>query len=149
MTRRVRGPSICALAAGLLLAGAASAQQAPVAATAAQTQWEIIEDPILRDMARLDRIAPFEDLAPLWDFVDPDLQRDVEAALRRLDLDADAAHQRLAVALIDLTDLDQPRVAAVNGDVMMYAARSEERRVGKGCRSRWARSSAEENSDTV
>jgi len=122
MTRRVLGPSTCALAAGLLLAGAASAQQAPVAATAAQTQWEIIEDPILRDMARLDRIAPFEDLAPLWDFVDPDLQRDVEAALRRLDLDADAAHQRLAVALIDLTDLDQPRVAAVNGDVMMYAA---------------------------
>jgi len=122
MTRRVLGRSICALAAGLLCAGAAAAQQAPVAATAAQTQWEIIEDPILRDMARLDRIAPFEDLAPLWDFVDPDLQRDVEAALRRLDLDADAAHQRLAVALIDLTDLDQPRVAAVNGDVMMYAA---------------------------
>jgi beta-lactamase class A len=122
MTRRVVGGIACALAAGLLRAGAAAAQQAPVAATAAQTQWEIIEDPILRDMARLDRIAPFEDLAPLWDFVDPDLQRDVEAALRRLDLDADAAHQRLAVALIDLTDLDQPRVAAVNGDVMMYAA---------------------------
>ena len=122
MTRRVLGRSTCVLAAGLLWAGAATAQQAPVAATAAQTQWEIIEDPILRDMARLDRIAPFEDLAPLWDFVDPDLQRDVEAALRRLDLDADAAHQRLAVALIDLTDLDQPRVAAVNGDVMMYAA---------------------------
>src|SRR5262249_34967094 len=103
MTRRVLGGIACALAAGLLRAGAATAQQAPVTATTAQTQWEIIEDPILRDMARLDRIAPFEDLAPLWDFVDPDLQRDVEAALRRLDLDADAAHQRLAVALIDLT----------------------------------------------
>jgi len=122
MKRRVLAGSTCALAAGLVLGAAASAQQAPVAAASAQTQWEIIEDPILRDMARLDRIAPFEDLAPLWDFVDPGLQRDVETALRQLHLDADAAHERLAIALIDLTDLDQPRVAAVNGDVMMYAA---------------------------
>jgi len=122
MKRRMLTAIACALAAGLLPAADASAQQAPVSATGAQSQWEIIEDPVLRDMARLDRIAPFEDLAPLWDFIDPELQRAVETALRRLNLDADAQHQRLAVALIDLTDLDQPRVAAVNGDVMMYAA---------------------------
>jgi beta-lactamase class A len=103
---------------------APEAAQAPVAVIdpAVQTEGEIIEDPVIRDMASLDRIAPFEDLAPLWDFVDPELQRDVEAALHQLRLDGDADHQRLAVALIDLTDLDQPRVAAVNGDVMMYAA---------------------------
>jgi beta-lactamase class A len=114
------------LPAGLLLAGVASADD-PAGAVAlgpaaGSTQWEIIEDPVIREMVALDRIAPFEDLAPLWDFVDPTLQGDVDRALRGLRLDEEARRQRLAVALIDLTDLDEPRVAAVNGDVMMYAA---------------------------
>ena len=62
------------------------------------------------------------DPAPLWDYRDPALQGDVDRALRGLRLDEEARRQRLAVALIDLRDLDEPRVAAVNGDVMMYAA---------------------------
>ena len=34
----------------------------------------------------------------------------------------DARRKRLAVVLVDVTDLEHPRVAAVNGDEMMYAA---------------------------
>jgi len=117
-----------AFAAAVWLPASAPAQQ-PSAALAgagagapAASQWEIIEDPVIRDLAALDRIAPFEDLAPLWDFADAPLQKDVDAAIRRLGLDDEAASHRLAIALIDLTDLDEPRVAAVNGDEMMYAA---------------------------
>jgi beta-lactamase class A len=91
-------------------------------AAALPNEWEVIDDPVIRDMAALDRIAPFEDLAPLWDFADTKLQEEVEAALARLGLADEAASHRLAVALIDLSDLDEPRVAAVNGDEMMYAA---------------------------
>ena len=112
------------LAAGPGRAADPGAGPASIASEAGlpETQWEIIEDPQIRDMVALDHIAPFEDLAPLWDFTDPELQGDVDRALRSLHLDGEAQRQRLAVALIDLTDLDEPRVAAVNGDVMMYAA---------------------------
>jgi beta-lactamase class A len=128
--RFLRG-SFCVLVAGAwLAAGVAAADEFAPAAVVTPglegdepgTQWEIVEDPTIRDMVALDRIAPFEDLAPLWDFSDPELQGHVDQALRRLGLDDDVRKQRLAVALIDLTDLDEPRVAAVNGDVMMYAA---------------------------
>src|SRR5262245_16691221 len=111
---------------------AAPVQQAAVAAApegaagapspSFETEWEIVDDPVLRDMVALDRIAPFEDMAPLWDFEDAQLQGDVDQALDRLSLGDEAKSKRLAVALIDLTDLDEPRVAAVNGDLMMYAA---------------------------
>ena len=122
--------SCALLAAAWLAAGPGRADDPGAAGPAAiaseadpsETQWEIIEDPQIRDMVALDHIAPFEDLAPLWDFTDPELQGDVDRALRSLRLDGEAQRQRLAVALIDLTDLDEPRVAAVNGDVMMYAA---------------------------
>ncbi len=116
----------CLFAAGCLLPALAVAGEPGAAggkpAAAVETQWEIVEDPVLRDMVALDRIAPFEDMAPLWSFGDARLQGDVDRALHRLRLDDEAKGQRLAVALIDLSDLDEPRVAAVNGDVMMYAA---------------------------
>jgi len=129
-TRALRGCCCVLVAGSWLAAGAARAEEPARTVVAApgpeetppETQWEIVEDPAIRDMAALDRIAPFEDLAPLWDFADPELQADVDQALRNLSLDDDVRGQRLAVALIDLTDLDVPRVAAVNGDVMMYAA---------------------------
>jgi beta-lactamase class A len=116
----------CLLAAGCLLPGLAAADEPGGArgevVAAAGTQWEIVEDPLLRNRVALDRIAPFEDMAPLWDFADTRLQGDVDRALDRLSLHDEVAGKRLAVALIDLSDLDEPRVAAVNGDVMMYAA---------------------------
>ena len=119
-------PRACILVAGWLLAAGAAADDPGAkggkAAAAVETRWEIVEDPWLRDMVALDRIAPFEDMAPLWDFADPGLQRDVDRALEHLRLGDEAKGKRLAVALIDLSDLDEPRVAAVNGDVMMYAA---------------------------
>jgi beta-lactamase class A len=84
--------------------------------------WDLIEDPVIRDMMALDAVAPFEDLAPLWDWSDPGLEAKVDAALQRLGLDDDARRRRLAVALVDLSDVRRPRVASVNPDEMMYAA---------------------------
>jgi beta-lactamase class A len=60
--------------------------------------------------------------APLWRYGDARLQRDLDDSIRRLKLEKAAQARRLAVALVDTTDLDRPRVAAVNGDLMMYAA---------------------------
>jgi beta-lactamase class A len=77
---------------------------------------------VIRDMLALDAIAPFEDLAPLWDWTDASLETQLRRALAELGLDDDARRGRLAVALVDLTDPDVPRVAAVNPDHMMYAA---------------------------
>ncbi len=86
--------------------------------------WPMINDPVIREMLALDAIAPFEDLAPLWDWRDPKLQKALDDALARLGLDDDARRKRLAVALVDIpkNKKKQPRVAAVNGDRMMYAA---------------------------
>jgi len=53
---------------------------------------------------------------------DPTLQEGLETTLQRLSLDDDAARERLCVALVDITNIREPRVAEVNGDHMMYAA---------------------------
>jgi beta-lactamase class A len=114
-----------ALLAALLLAPlAAWADEVPAGETieVVPDGLDLIRDPVIRQMMALDAIAPFEDLAPLWDYMDPELQRGVERALVELELDDDARRKRLAVALVDVSDVRQPRVAAVNGDVMMYAA---------------------------
>ncbi len=66
--------------------------------------------------------APAPDPAPLWDEFDPALQRDLEREISSLGLSAAAQETRLGVALVDITDLDDPRVAAINGDDMVYAA---------------------------
>jgi beta-lactamase class A len=82
----------------------------------------IFRDPQLQKWWALDAVAPFEDKAPLWKHRDPALQRDLEAVLARLHLDDDVRRKRLSVALVDVTDVKRPRMAEVNGDVMMYAA---------------------------
>jgi beta-lactamase class A len=84
--------------------------------------WDLIEDPVIRDMMALDAIAPFEDLAPLWDWSDAELEAQVDRALAKLGLDDDARRQRLAVTLVDLSIPERPRVASVNPDTMIYAA---------------------------
>ena len=53
---------------------------------------------------------------------DPRLQSQLEYALDGLVLGAPVAEGRLAVALVDISDVDDPRTAAVNGDEMLYAA---------------------------
>lgn len=58
----------------------------------------------------------------LWNRDDPRLQQQLEAILARLKLAGAAKREKLAVVLVDVTVLDEPRVAAVNGNQMMYAA---------------------------
>jgi beta-lactamase class A len=58
----------------------------------------------------------------LWDAVDANLQRRLESRLQLLGLGRAVAEKRLAVALVDIAVVGRPRVAAVNGDEMMYAA---------------------------
>jgi len=58
----------------------------------------------------------------LWDAVDANLQRRLESRLALLGLDRAIAEKHLAVALVDIAVVGKPRVAAVNGDEMMYAA---------------------------
>lgn len=63
-----------------------------------------------------------DDPPELWEAYDPGLQAALESTLARLGLADAVRDRRLAVALVDITTLDQPRVAAVNGDEMLYAA---------------------------
>jgi beta-lactamase class A len=66
--------------------------------------------------------AATRDTADLWRFNDAGLQSGLERVLRKQGLLDDARAGRLAVAVADITSLDRPRVASVNGDEMMYAA---------------------------
>ncbi len=59
---------------------------------------------------------------PLREAFDPGLQQRLDSVITRLRLNSavDAGH--LAVSLIDITDVAEPRMAEVNGDSMLYAA---------------------------
>jgi beta-lactamase class A len=59
---------------------------------------------------------------PLRQRNDPALQHQLENVLIRLGLEKAAKKGILSVALVDITNLYSPRLAAVNGDEMMYAA---------------------------
>jgi len=83
---------------------------------------DVIRDPVVEMMRRLDEIAPFEDMAPLWSHVDPELQAEVEALVGRLGLREAVKRHQLGLAFVDITEAASPRVASLNGDVMMYAA---------------------------
>jgi beta-lactamase class A len=69
-----------------------------------------------------DFVGPFRDGAPLWGRMDPILQSNLESAVDQLQLHSAIQSQKLALSLTDITDLEEPRVAALNGDFMMYAA---------------------------
>lgn len=58
----------------------------------------------------------------LADSVDPKLQRELQQTLKTLGLAKAARSGALSVALVDITDIKQPRLASINGDQMMYAA---------------------------
>ncbi len=53
---------------------------------------------------------------------DPGLQGRLEQSLANLGLGRAVVDKQLAVALVDISDLEDPRFAAVNGDEMFYAA---------------------------
>ncbi|MEJ2214265.1 MAG: serine hydrolase [Gammaproteobacteria bacterium] len=73
-------------------------------------------------------LAPFAMAAETGDFPslressDPQLQRALEKSLAGQGLSKAIADKRLSVALVDITNPKKPRVAAVNGDEMKYAA---------------------------
>lgn len=63
-----------------------------------------------------------EDYPRLADSVDPALQKGLQQTLNTLGLAKAARNGALSVALVDITDVNQPRLATINGDQMMYAA---------------------------
>jgi beta-lactamase class A len=58
----------------------------------------------------------------LWNSFDSSLQRQLNSTLKKLGLDKAVKTRKLSVALVDISRLNKPRVAAVNGDEMQYAA---------------------------
>ncbi|MGQ0656875.1 MAG: serine hydrolase [Chromatiales bacterium] len=66
-----------------------------------------------------DEESTFPDLR---DSFDPSLQRGLERSVARLGLSEAVRQKKLAVAVVDISRIEVPRVAAVNGDEMMYAA---------------------------
>lgn len=68
--------------------------------------------------------AAFAEPSPssLWESRDPVLQYRLEQTIRNLGLWRPVMLKRLAVTLVDITDLDVPRMASVNGNQMGYAA---------------------------
>lgn len=62
------------------------------------------------------------DPAPVWQWLDPDLEEELLRSIMDLGLERPLRERKLAVALVDVTDLSHPRAAALNGDQMLYAA---------------------------
>jgi beta-lactamase class A len=60
--------------------------------------------------------------ADLRAWADPALQSGLERTLAGIGLSRAVEHRHLAVALVDLSRAEAPRLAMVNGDEMMYAA---------------------------
>ena len=58
----------------------------------------------------------------LWDSKDPVLQRNLEKVIASLGLSQAVKRKQLSLDLVDITDLERPRVASLNGDNMVYAA---------------------------
>ncbi len=58
----------------------------------------------------------------LIDSSDSFLQSQLESELQQLGLSGAAARGELSLTLVDITDLSHPRMAAINGESMMYAA---------------------------
>ncbi len=54
--------------------------------------------------------------------IDPELQQALDESLQKLRLGNAVAEKHLAVSLVDITNPYYPRMAEVNGDVMLYAA---------------------------
>jgi beta-lactamase class A len=58
----------------------------------------------------------------LWQCSDHKLQHQLDKTLTQLGLDKAVHDRKLSIALVDITRLDKPRVASVNGNEMQYAA---------------------------
>ena len=58
----------------------------------------------------------------LRESTDPVLQKKLEQLIREAGLQKAVSQERLSIALVDISDVRRPRIAAVNGEVMEYAA---------------------------
>ena len=58
----------------------------------------------------------------LSDSIDPELQRNLEKVINSIGLGQAVKSKKLSLDLVDITDLKHPRVAAINGENMVYAA---------------------------
>ena len=59
----------------------------------------------------------------LWQSHNPVLQTRLEAVVRDQGLWQQVKHKRLAITLVDITNIESPTVASVNGNKMYYTAR--------------------------
>jgi beta-lactamase class A len=66
--------------------------------------------------------APQRPLPSIFESLDPDLQQGLKDVIAAHELGSAVASGRLAVAVADITDLDHPRVAHLNGNLMLYSA---------------------------
>jgi beta-lactamase class A len=118
--RRASRAFAAACAAALLwpLAAAAGSKAGAVAAA----QGALMADIASPVRAGLKEQLLQRDLAPLWEYLDPDLEEALARSVASLGLEHPLREKKLAIALVDTTDLEHPRVAALNGDTMLYAA---------------------------
>ncbi|RIL05673.1 MAG: serine hydrolase [Proteobacteria bacterium] len=115
-SRGSRAALVAAIAAAAFAAPAAHAGGKAAASTAVLGE---IAAPV---RASLKEQLLIRDPAPLWQWLDPDLEEELAASLADLGLATPLRAGKLAVALVDITDPTHPRVAALNGDLMLYAA---------------------------
>lgn len=66
--------------------------------------------------------SSFASYPDLSSSIDGSLQLSLKKSLNKLGLSKPASNKKLALTLVDITDEDNPKVAAVNGTEMMYAA---------------------------
>jgi beta-lactamase class A len=104
------------------LLAAAPAVRADLVVKPDELMYSAHADPISASMGTLQTLGTNAFPAPLWEFGDPVLQAAVDRSIDRLGLRPAVRRQRLAAALVDITNLYRPRVAQLNGDTMMYAA---------------------------
>lgn len=93
-----------------LAGGKAAASTALLGEVASPVRASLKEQLLLRDPA------------PVWQWLDPDLEEDLAKSLAQIGLIEPLKQGKLAVALVDITDPTHPRAAALNGDLMLYAA---------------------------
>jgi beta-lactamase class A len=78
---------------------------------------------VIAILAAVSSVAESEgDYPSLWDRSDPILQQQLDNIMDTLGYARAIKERRLSVTLVDITNLRQPRLAAVNGNTMMYAA---------------------------
>jgi len=73
-------------------------------------------------LEHLEKNPPVNDPAPIWEYLDTELQARVEQALERLNLMGAVKKKKLGLVLLDITNIKKPRLASINGDKMLYAA---------------------------